>query len=168
MGKTVCFTGHRPNKLNGYDPRDNKELLYKLRDVIVFHIEKRGVTDFISGMALGIDIWSAKIVLKLKEAYPDIRLICAVPCDKQWSKWNEKSRREWEKIISKADKVHYVSKEPYTAWCMQKRNEWMVDNSDFVISVWDGTSGGTANCVKYAEKKELIITQLHPKTLELA
>jgi len=31
-------------------------------------------------------------------------------------------------------------------------NEWMVDNSDAVIAVWDGTPGATANTVDYARK----------------
>jgi len=49
---------------------------------------------------------------------------------------------------------------------MQKRNEWMVDHSDYVIAVWDGSKGGTGNCVKYAIKQEKEILQLNPKTLE--
>jgi len=35
---------------------------------------------------------------------------------------------------------------------LQKRNEWMVDNSDAVIAVWDGTPGGPGNTVDYARK----------------
>jgi hypothetical protein len=27
----------------------------------------------------------------------------------------------------------------------------MVDHADMVIALWDGTSGGTANCVNYAK-----------------
>ncbi|PAD70641.1 hypothetical protein CHH83_02225 [Bacillus sp. 7586-K] len=45
---------------------------------------------------------------------------------------------------------------------MQKRNEWMVDNSDYVIAVWDGTKGGTGNCVKYAQKQNKYITTIKP------
>lgn len=167
MEKTACFTGHRPNKLNGYDPMDNKKLLFKLRDIVIDHIENKDVTTFISGMALGIDMWAARIVLKLKEEYPQIELISAVPCDKQWSKWSKWSKEEWDYIISKADKVHYVSNDPYTPWCMEVRNRWMVDNSDYVIAVWDGTIGGTGNCVKYVGKKKKELTVLNPKTLAI-
>lgn len=165
--KTACFTGHRPNKLNGYNPKDNSELLFKLRDVIIDHIENKEVHTFISGMALGIDMWSARIVLKLKEKYPNIKLVCAVPCDKHYSKWFQPNIDEWYAIIAKADEVVYVSKEPYTSWCMQKRNEYMVDNSNYIIAIWDGTKGGTGNCVKYAQSKSKPIITLHPKTLEI-
>lgn len=167
MESKLCFTGHRPNKLKGYKALDNIELLLKLKELIVYHIEVKKVDTFISGMALGIDMWSARIVLKLKEEYPHIKLISAIPCDKQYSKWFKESVDEWKDIISKADKVVYVSKETYTKWCMQKRNEYMVDNSNYVIAVWDKSSGGTGNCVKYAKDKNKEITILNPKNLEV-
>ena len=44
-------------------------------------------------------------------------------------------------------------------------NEWMIDNSAVVISVWDGTSGGTANCVKYAKKQKTKIWRITPDDL---
>lgn len=31
----------------------------------------------------------------------------------------------------------------------------MVDNSDIVCAVWDGTPGGTANCIKYCKSKRV-------------
>ena len=51
-----------------------------------------------------------------------------------------------------------MSDEEYKPWLMQKRNEYMVDLADKVIAVWDGSKGGTGNCVRYAEKcgKEII------------
>jgi uncharacterized phage-like protein YoqJ len=38
------------------------------------------------------------------------------------------------------------------AEAMQLRNIWMVDHADEVWAFWDGSKGGTANCVKYAER----------------
>lgn len=163
--KTACFTGHRPDKLNGYNPRDNKELLWKLRSFVVQHIEEKNVKTFITGMALGIDTWSALIVLKLKEQYPDLKLIAAVPCQNHSDKWTKESRDQWQYIIDRCNEVVYVSNEPYTKWCMQKRNEWMCNNSDYVIAVWDESSGGTGNCVKYAIKTEKEITYINPKKI---
>lgn len=48
----------------------------------------------------------------------------------------------------------------YTANCMMKRNRYMVDHSDAVIAVWNGSKSGTGNTVRYAMssgKKVLII-----------
>lgn len=159
--KTVCFTGHRPNKLNGYNPEDNKKLLWDIHDCCVHLIENEDIGVFINGLALGVDQWSAKVVLRLKKKYPHIKLISAVPCKNHSSKWKEESKKEWQHIIENSDEVVYVSEDDYTPYCMQKRNEWMVDNSDIVVSVWDGSKGGTANCVNYATKKKKRVVNLY-------
>lgn len=49
---------------------------------------------------------------------------------------------------------------------MQKRNEWMVDNCDILIAVWDKSPGGTKNCVDYAESKKKQIIYINPKNYE--
>ena len=49
---------------------------------------------------------------------------------------------------------------------MQKRNEYMVDLADRVIVVWDGSKGGTANCVKYAENVGKKIIRIEPQNRE--
>ena len=54
-----CFTGHRPHKI-GMDEETVKALL---RKEIKQAIEDRFVT-FISGMAHGVDLWAAEIVLE--------------------------------------------------------------------------------------------------------
>uniref|UniRef100_A0AB39C751 DprA-like DNA processing chain A n=1 Tax=Bacillus phage KoopaTroopa TaxID=3234046 RepID=A0AB39C751_9CAUD len=166
--KTLCFTGHRPDKLYGYNYKTegNRLLLLKLRSIIEMYINRRGINTFISGMALGIDIWSAQIILALKKKYPHIKLVCAIPCDEQWKKWKDQDIETWHKVVEQADYVHYVSEEPYTAWCMNARNRWMVDNSSYVIGVWDGTTGGTYDCLKYAVKRDRSIMHLDSTNLE--
>lgn len=115
-------------------------------------------------------MWSARIIIALKESiYPHIKLISAIPCAKQYEVWkDQRCIDEWHFIVENADVVHYVSEEPYTPWCLQKRNEWMVDNSDYIISVWDGTTGGTYNCIKYARKYDKNILNIDPNSLELS
>jgi len=166
---TVCFTGHRPNKLDGYNPKSkgNNRMLLELRKIIVDHIENKDASIFITGMALGIDMWAARIILALKSTYPHLQLVAAIPCANHSSKWIQSSQDEWKIIIDQCDHVHYVSDDEYTNWCMQKRNEWMVDNSDFIIAIYNGVKGGTRNCITYADKKDKKITKLHPKTLVL-
>jgi uncharacterized phage-like protein YoqJ len=153
MEKTACFTGHRPNKLGGYNENNPIMLDVKRRlDNAITQAIKAGYTNFISGMALGIDMVAAEIVLTKKKEYENVRLIAAVPFEGQEGKWPAQSQERWRKIISQADEVIYVCEPGYAAWKMQKRNAWMVDHSQAVIAVWDGTKGGTGNCVEYAKK----------------
>ena len=170
--RTVAFTGHRPDKLFGYKLSNtgNLKILKRLRAVIVRHIEDNDIHTFISGMALGIDMWSAMIVLSLRDSkYPHIKLVCAVPCIEQYKKWNEDDIETYKIILSQADKVVYVSDEPYTNWCMIVRDKWMVDHAGHILAVWDGyKDGGTWITVEYALKKEKPIIQLHPKNLKIS
>jgi uncharacterized phage-like protein YoqJ len=55
----------------------------------------------------------------------------------------------------------------YTAAVMQKRNEWMVDNCNMLITVWDGASGGTANCVRYAKHTDKKIIRINLNGLNI-
>jgi uncharacterized phage-like protein YoqJ len=162
--KTGCFTGHRPHKLFGYNPNTtgNLRIIGSIRAEIIRHIDM-GVDTFISGMALGVDMWSAIEVIKLKELYPHIKLVCAIPCIEQYKKWKEDSIIEYHQILEQADEVIYVSDKPYTDKCMHDRDKWMVDRSKYVIAVYNGdTDGGTYITYKYAKKKSKIITKINP------
>ena len=66
--KKCAFTGHRPQSLPfGFNEADERciALKQKLRDEIIRQIEENGVTHFITGMAIGVDMFAAEIVLGL-------------------------------------------------------------------------------------------------------
>jgi uncharacterized phage-like protein YoqJ len=82
--------------------------------------------------------------------------------------WVQKSKDLYQSILkNKLCSIQMVSFKEYDLDCMNKRNEWMVDNCDLLIAVWDGTSGGTANCIKYAVKKKKQIIYIDLKELKL-
>ena len=157
--KTCCFTGHRPSKIGFSESSEEMtDLKNSIASEILGLINDHGVRHFISGMALGIDTYAAETVLKLREIYPDITLECAVPCRTQSKKWSAANRERYNDILLKADKVT-VLHEYYNYTCMHDRDRYMVDNSDMVLAVWNGTPGGTAFTVNYAREnsKEIII-----------
>jgi uncharacterized phage-like protein YoqJ len=170
MGKknTCCFTGHRPQKLPwGYD--EEWEDCVKLKLKLACEIEamrKKGVTTFISGMAVGVDMWAAEIVLDLKSAYPQdtIKLIAAIPYEGQANKWSVEYRERYFDILAQADQ-EVIFQEHYTKSCMHERNRFMVDNSAYMIAVFNGDKGGTANTLHYAESKGLNIVIINPNAL---
>ena len=170
--KTCAFTGHRMHKLPGGSDEQSPErieLIKRMDDVILTLIEKMGVRHFITGMAIGVDMYAAERVLRLKDRYPDIRLEAAIPCRDQASRWSKSHRCLYERILSSCDSVTYLGQE-YTSSCMILRNMYMVDNADYLFAVWDGSKGGTGNTVKYALKKQkhkggITILRLDPNTL---
>ena len=48
---------------------------------------------------------------------------------------------------------------------MQARNQWMVDHCQLLIAVFDGSPGGTKNCVDYALRVRREIRLIDPTTL---
>ena len=156
----IAVTGHRPNKLYGYDLNNEKnlELKEKFKKLLI----DNKCTEAITGMALGVDTIFALAVLELKDEGYDIKLHCAIPCKNHSSKWIRESVDLYNKILEKADIVKLVTDETYKPYLMQVRNEYMVDLADKIIAVWNGSSGGTANCVKYAQKKNKEIIRIIP------
>lgn len=152
----VAFTGHRPDKLGGYK-LPNPTYIHVCQK-IEQQLKKISPDKVISGMALGVDSWAAYISYKL-----NIPFLAAVPFENQDSKWPEQSRKIYKKLLSLASEIVIVSPGKYSAEKLQIRNEFMVDHCDKLIAVWDGTSGGTANCINYAKKVGKEIIYINPK-----
>lgn len=162
--ETLCVTGHRPDGLPWKRQYDNTgrrgDYLAELKSVLLFCIN-HGFRHFISGGAIGVDTDFAFAVLELKNKYP-VTLEIAVPCPDQSKFWTKQEKADYDEILARADKVTLCSPY-YTAYCMQKRNMYMVDNSDCVLCCYSGAKdGGTYNTVKYAERegKKMILIDL--------
>lgn len=160
----VAFTGHRPDKLGGYGPSPTQDRVRQaIRNTLTGppplpqSIERR-VTAAISGMALGVDQWAAEICVEL-----GIPFTAAVPFVGQERRWPEDSQRRYQLLLQKAYNIVVVSPGGYHPWKMQARNEWMVKNSDVLLAVWDGSGGGTANCVRYAQEVGRAIWRIDPR-----
>jgi uncharacterized phage-like protein YoqJ len=166
MAYDVCFTGHRPQALGGFDEMAPMNAFVRRRlDAEVRRLYDAGARSFVSGMALGVDQWAAEVVLSLKAEHDDVRLVAAVPCEGQDSRWPLASRLKYRSLLGKADEVHTVTPGPYEAWKMQVRNEWMVDGSRLVLAVWNGTqSGGTYNCLVYARMQKKMVRRIDPRS----
>lgn len=147
--KCCCFTGHRPYKL-GMSEEKAKELL---SDAIDMAIEK-GYKTFISGMAQGIDMWAAEIVLNKRQQNPEILLVCVSPYKGMESKWGNADKEKYNSIMEQADEVRYLC-EHYTSYCFHARNNWMVNHSSMVIAAYNDEDGGTKNTIKYAMQNDV-------------
>ena len=168
--KTCCFTGHRPQSLQfGFNENDSRcaALKQTLREQIIRLIEEENVTHFISGMAIGIDMYAAEIVLNLKKSYPGITLESAIPCETQAVKWSVALRERYYDIAAKCDKETMLQTH-YTPDCMDKRNRYMVDHSDVVIAVWSGRPSGTGKTVTYALAKGKPVVVIDPVSLAVS
>jgi len=157
--KTIAFTGHRPPKtgLTYKDSLFNNSVKLFIQNLLNKELSKDKLT-VITGGALGIDQLAAWAALDAQSS----KQIIAEPFIGFNSKWPEKSIKQYE-VLKKQSGAEIVTVcEPrYDPKKMQLRNQWMCDHADEVWAWWDGTSGGTKNCVQYAIGKGKPIRNLY-------
>ena len=161
--KACAFTGHRPSKLPwDYDEKAATcmEFKFRLREALEYLIGK-GYVDFLSGGALGFDLIAAEMVLSLREKYPWIRLIMALPFDGQADKWSDEQRERWLNVIEASDRVVPVSHE-YDKGVFFRRNHYLVENSTLLLAAYDGHPGGTAGTIAYAKRHGVKVVTIAP------
>ncbi len=150
-----CFTGYRPEKfpfaLNEQDI--NFQRFENLLFEQVLKLCEEGCRTFYCGMAMGFDLIAAETVLAVKNAFSEpLRLICVLPFKGQGDSFPLHWKQRFNKVLEGADEVEILSSK-YFRGCYQARNSFMVDNSDYVITWFDGQKGGTENTIRYAVKK---------------
>mgnify|MGYP005904776103 FL=1 len=150
----VCFTGHRPEKL-----KQSESVIVKALETAIKEAIADGKNVFISGMARGVDIWAAEIVLRLRKEGANVKLICASPYEGFERGWSSEWQQRYNTVLEAADLVRFISP-GYSRSCFQIRNEWMVDHSSLVIAVFNGQPSGTKNTIDYAEKQKIYINYI--------
>lgn len=163
----IAGTGHRPNKLGGYSDEIFDDAYYTALHGLHILTPSRGtdiirnnaeIDQVIVGGAQGWDMALALACLVVK-----IPFILAVPFlgqEKMWPKTGAFSQESYNSMKEDACRVEIVSTGGFTARKMQIRNEWMVDHADIILALWDGSSGGTNNCIQYAKIKNKKIINL--------
>ena len=174
----VGFTGHRPNKLWGYDYEHPSYIALKEK-IKKFLIEER-VEEVYVGMAIGLDIIAALAAIEVRELGHSVKVVACIPCANQECKWSWKDQKLYWEVLRKCDTIlgttdngievqlvtmfidecanELYTLEPreytveYKPWLMQARNKIIVNHCDTLIALWDGTKGGTYNCIDYAMK----------------
>lgn len=158
----VAGTGHRPEKLiigayNGYD----SEVARRIVDLAVCAIGRYHPEIIITGMAQGWDQAIAEAAFVMAVPYH-----AYVPFQGQERRWPKSAQRKYQSLLSDAEQVRVINdgvveNHAQAAQLMQQRNEAMMDalgEDDSVWALWNGdTFGGTYNCVKYAQRREINI-----------
>lgn len=188
MSKTLCFTGHRPNELFGYEYSEkvlkivqDQQYSVLVKDIIqILHrLHPLGYSRFITGGAQGADQLAFWAVEFIREYYPEdnIENIVYVPFKGQEERWRRNGRfgqEEYRQMLDVATDIVYTSVGTYQGpQDMFRRNHAMANNSDAVLAIygknedWHTAKGGTAECMRYAEKCGKPIIILNPFTSEV-
>ena len=148
--KTACFTGHR----------QMDEPIAVIESRLTGTVEsliRRGYLYFGAGGARGFDALASEVVLKLKEAHPQIRLILVLPFDEQYRQeknWSRAEIEQYRRLKERASKVVVLAAE-YSSGVYYRRNRHLVDNSSACIAYMNRANTGTSYTVNYAKSKGL-------------
>ena len=157
--KRICaFSGHRPEKLPwGTNEEDPRCVALKIQmEKALRQLCEDGINHFLCGMARGTDLYYLKILLRLREEY-GFTIEAAIPCPGQEGRWPEEERAQYGILLQSCDEVTCV--EPrYSEGCMLRRNRYMVERADVLLTVFDGAQrSGTGATVAYAKSKGIEI-----------
>jgi uncharacterized phage-like protein YoqJ len=158
----ICGSGHRPQKFVRPDyPWDAVcHDMWHLCYSALHHLVEEGKTtdvEIISGMALGWDTELCDVAQYLR-----LPVRAYIPFVGQESKWGKYSQERYHKLLDKCVEVKVISEGGYSPEKMQIRNKAMVDDSKVVLCLWDGSNGGTGNCLGYANRVKKPIINLYP------
>ena len=160
MALTCAFSGHRPEKLpwgrNEEDPRC--QALKILLERTLRQLCQEGCLQYYCGMAQGTDLYYLETLLRLREEFP-LTVEAVVPCASQADRWPREERLRYLRDLGQCDRTTMLE-EQYSIGSMLRRNQFMVDRSDILLTVFDGSPGGTAATVRYARSRGLRILAL--------
>ena len=184
----IAFTGHRPVRLAfGSDELhpDCLRVKARLEELVRGAVQAGGRFCFITGMAMGTDIWAAEIALRVRaSAAGDISLVCAVPYEGHIKEMAGAGwRLRYEAALAAAAEVRVLAP-GFTDSCMEERDRWMVDQADRIIAVLNEAramarimetaklppefaipaDSGTAMTVRYALSRGKPVTAIDPKS----
>lgn len=149
--KFASVTGHRyivDNLIN------RKAVNYLINLAIENEIEK-----FLVGMSRGADFLFADVLSERKLSW-----IAVIPCRDQTNLWNEYDRSHHQSLMEKADNVIILSNE-YRQGVMHYRNKYMVNKSEMLLAIYDGSKkGGTYHTFNLMIKNHKKVVQFNPKT----
>ena len=152
----VCFSGHRPEKLpDGILLRMVKSMLY---EEIRYAVEQ-GAETFYTGLARGVDLWAANIVIGMRKKHPDLKLIGVKPFPKQGTEYRGEELYIYNSIMSHADDTIHLCPQ-YQRNCYRLRNQYMIDHSDLLIATVANMASGTGQTIRMAEKKGIIVRRI--------
>jgi uncharacterized phage-like protein YoqJ len=160
----VCFSGHRPEKLpSGSQLRMLQSLLYREIETAV----RDGADTFYTGMARGVDLWAADMVLHFRFREPErkLKLICVLPYEQQCARMRGAARYHVQTVLHAADETVCICRN-YQKGCFTRRNQYMVDHSRRLIALVADTHSGTGQTIRMAERQGLELRVLNTELAE--
>lgn len=146
----------------GHSKIADTNLLYKKLVGEIRHLACLGVNEFYSGGYGDFDSLAVRAVHEVQAEFPNIQNTIVVPYITE----NHLSRYEYTLEKYNAKTIYPFETKVLERFAISKRNEWMVDNSDYIISYVKRDWGGAFNTYQYARRKKKVFIDLTIQTPE--
>ena len=170
--RAVCFTGHRETNIIPYgnDPLYRNITTRTVQLMLCRYIDmaiEQGYRDFISGLAIGTDLWAAKYVLAKKRSDSSVRLIGVMPYIRHAERFSASYKELLAEVEKSTDQLLTTNTDASIVYGKNRsaensspelykvRNYFMADHASAVISFFNEGSfkSGTYQTLNYAVKE---------------
>ncbi|WJE14052.1 DUF1273 domain-containing protein [Halobacillus sp. ACCC02827] len=171
--KTVVVTGYKPMEIGIFKANDHKIEFVKetIRKRLLAYMEE-GLEWVIHSGQMGVELWTAEVVLDLKEEGYNIRLGILPPFENQQERWPEDLQQVYEEVTMLADFFRPLYQKGYDGpYQFRARDQFLVEHSDGCLVLYDEDTKGSPDyflktAEKYKETKDYQILYITPLDLE--
>lgn len=142
--KVLTVTGCKPMELSIFTEEDPRIEFIKraIEKRLISFIEEGLEWVLVSGQ-MGVEIWTAEVVLDLKETY-DIQVGVIPPFENQEARWPESLQHKYQELMFTADFFQPIYNEGYKGpYQFRARDMWLIDKSDGALLLMDEEHPGS-------------------------
>lgn len=140
----------------GYNEEEESCLQFKqsLHLCLKELITQKEITRFLTDLSPGVPLYAAEILLKLKDAHPEIVLECVLPYETQAVAWSEPMRDRYFGVLEHCDKETLLQTH-YTEGCEDACRRCMIERADTVLAF-----SPDETLLHYARKQEKTVLSI--------
>lgn len=162
--KRLIVTGYKQHELGIFDEKHpGITYIKKAIENQLLPLIDEGLEWVIISGQLGVEIWTAELIIDLKKRNFPIKYAVITPFLDQEKRWNEHNQEKYQSIIANTDFYTTVTKKPYEApWQFIEKNKFLIRNADGLLLIYDEENEGSPKYIKelaehYAEKHDFEI-----------
>jgi ribonuclease HI len=152
QGRLVLVTGHRPDRLGGYEPNPQSTAVRdRIERTLAAMVEVDGPLTVVSGLRLGAEQLGAEAAIAL-----GLPLVAVLPFPNPDAPWPKTSREWFAEVVGAADvAITLEQKEPATKQlagaAIARRDAWLARQVDAAVVVWDQEDDAVGRQVRSLE-----------------
>ena len=142
--KTIVVSGYKSTELGIFKENDPRVAFIKaaIEKRLISFIEEGLEWVIITGQ-LGVEMWTAEVVLDLKDNY-DINIAMIPPFENQENRWPDPLKEKYQELTFIVDFFQPLYKGEYKGpYQFQAKNKWLVDKSDGCLLLMDEDNQGS-------------------------